>query len=45
MNPKTPVFKLPILLSQAPIFISLVLMSFYTLGHLIKAINEINTKS
>ena len=41
MNPKSPVYGIPLLISQVPILISFTLMTIYIFGHLVNDIKEI----
>lgn len=43
MNPKTPVFSIPLLTSQVSILVSFALMTIYILGHLLKSIKELRS--
>ena len=41
MNPKSPVYGIPLLISQIPILISFVLMTIYIFTHLVNDVNEL----
>jgi TRAP-type C4-dicarboxylate transport system permease small subunit len=41
MNPKSPVYSIPLVISQVSILVSFALMSIYILGHLLNSVKEL----